>query len=64
MHQDSFLRWHDIHATTKLSRSTIWRLERAGKFPTRHLIGTKAVGWRKREVDAWLESRPHAKAQS
>jgi prophage regulatory protein len=55
--EDSFLRWPDVQAYTKLSRSTIWRLENAGQFPSRRVIGSKSVAWRKSEVDAWIQSR-------
>lgn len=36
---------------------TIWRWERAGKFPKRIRLGASACGWFKHEVEDWLRSR-------
>lgn len=41
-----------------LSRSTVWRLERAGKFPQRIRLSANSVGWPENEVLDWLASRP------
>lgn len=43
---------------TGISRTTIWRLERAGEFPPRRRIGANAVGWLRSEVVSWMRSRP------
>jgi len=43
-----------------LSRTTIWRLERAGHFPRRLQVSTKAVRWNQAEIFDWIESRPLA----
>ncbi len=43
-----------------LSRTTIWRLERAGQFPRRRQVSTKAVRWNKAEIEDWISSRPLA----
>ena len=43
-----------------LSRTTIWRLERAGQFPRRRQVSTKAVRWNHAEIVDWIESRPLA----
>ncbi len=43
-----------------LSRTTIWRLERAGKFPRRRQVSTKAVRWNQAEIEDWISSRPLA----
>lgn len=40
-----------------LSDSTIWRMERRGKFPRRILISEKRVAWRRSEIERWLEHR-------
>ncbi|MBV5336487.1 MAG: AlpA family phage regulatory protein [Deltaproteobacteria bacterium] len=56
MHKE-FLRFPEVRAVTKLSRSTIWRLEAKGDFPQRRLIGAKSVGWINSEILAWVESR-------
>jgi len=42
---------------TGISRTSIWRLERAGKFPQRiELIGGR-VGWQSKEIKNWVNSR-------
>ncbi len=43
-----------------LSRTTIWRLERAGQFPRRLQVSTKAVRWNQSEILDWINSRPRA----
>lgn len=42
---------------TGLSRTTIWRLEREGAFPSRRSMSGKRVAWIRIEVEAWIESR-------
>lgn len=39
-----------------LSRATIYRLIKAGKFPPPRSIGTGAVRWKLSEVIAWQQS--------
>lgn len=46
-----------VTQTTGLSQSTIRRLEKAGDFPQRLLLGKAAVGWIEGEVLGWLETR-------
>ena len=47
------------------SASTIYRLERAGRFPKRVQLGPNSVGWRLAEINAWIESRrPPAEHES
>ena len=48
---------------TGLSRSEIDRLEAAGKFPPRRLIGKAAVAWLASEVVAWMRARPAIQAR-
>ncbi len=42
---------------TSLSRTTIWRLERAGQFPRRRQISPNRVAWRLGEILAWCSER-------
>lgn len=55
-----FLRCGDVQAMTGLSRSTIFRLEKAKKFPPRVRLTENSVAWRADEVREWCESRPLA----
>jgi prophage regulatory protein len=54
---DRILRERDVRTMTGLSRSTRWRLERAGVFPRKRRLSPGAVGWLESEVVAWLASR-------
>ena len=57
------LRTSDVTRLTGLSRTTLWRLERQGKFPTRIRLGLNSVGWRDEEVQHWVETRPRGMIQ-
>jgi prophage regulatory protein len=52
------LRAQELVELTGLSRSTIWRLERDGKFPERLHLSANIVGWNEDEVLEWLNDRP------
>lgn len=55
--QNVYLRWPTIQEVSALSRVTVWRMERDGKFPRRRQLSANSVGWLKSEVDAWVDSR-------
>ena len=59
--EDRLLRLAEVLRLTGLSRATIYRLERAGRFPKRRQISDNAVGWYETEVRAWSASRPRSK---
>ena len=46
-----------VLALIGLSRSTLWRLEQSGQFPSRLQVSTRAVRWNLAEVLEWIESR-------
>ena len=46
-----------VLALIGLSRSTRWRLEQSGQFPSRRQVSTRAVRWNLAEVLEWIESR-------
>ena len=52
------LRAPDVVRRTGLSSTTIWRLERDGRFPRRRRIAGNLVGWRSDHVEAWIRERP------
>jgi prophage regulatory protein len=56
------LRTADVVRLTGLSKTTLWRLERRGIFPSRIRLGLNSVGWRDEEVQRWIESRPRGRA--
>lgn len=47
-----------VRSITSLSRTTIWRLERDGKFPARVRLCSTSVGWYEDEILAWLNTLP------
>jgi len=51
---DRIVRERELLRLTGLSRSTIFRLERMGKFPQRRKIAVNAVGWIYSEVHSWI----------
>lgn len=55
---DRIIRSKEVQGITGLSRTTIWRMERTGKFPDRVSLGVGSVGWRLTEVNNWMKSRP------
>ncbi len=40
-----------------LSDTTIWRMERSGKFPKRITLGGKSTGWLASEVQEWIDKK-------
>ena len=52
-----FIRLKEVMERTSLSRSTIYQMMSAGGFPSQIPIGRRAVGWLKREIDEWIETR-------
>ncbi len=54
----TILRTPDVMKATGLSRTTLWRLERSGRFPERVRLGPNSVGWVESEVLAWIDARP------
>ena len=41
-----------------LSRPAIDRWRKAGKFPKALQLGPQAIGWRRSDLDKWLDDRP------
>jgi predicted DNA-binding transcriptional regulator AlpA len=52
------LRTAEVARLTGLSRTTLWRLERRGEFPSRVRLGQNSVGWREEEIEQWIDARP------
>lgn len=53
---NSFIRKRTVLARTGLSKSTMYRLIQAGKFPRQEPIGPHMVGWRLAHVEKWLQN--------
>jgi len=52
------IRKPELEKITGLSHSTIWRLEKAGRFPQRIKLPVNAVAWRLDEVEKWMLQQP------
>ncbi|TAJ68782.1 MAG: AlpA family phage regulatory protein [Phenylobacterium sp.] len=52
-----YLRWKEVERSAGISRTTAWRLQRAGDFPRPYVISPGRVGYLEAEVDAWRISR-------
>ena len=57
---DRLLHRAEVEKRTGLARTTIYRLMRAGKFPTPIKIGLRAVRWPQSEINEFIASRPRA----
>lgn len=49
----------EVAELTGLSRTTLWRLGRAGTFPRRVRTSANRVGYRLGEVVTWMRERPN-----
>ena len=53
----AILRIDDVVALVNMSRATVWRRVRDDQFPHPVRLGganSRAVGWRRSEVEAWI----------
>lgn len=61
---DRLMRLPDVMAATGLARTSLWELERVGKFPKRmkRAEGSRAVVWSADEVERWVAHRKATRA--
>ncbi len=57
---DRLIRRPEVQRLTGLSRSSLYEMIAAGKFPAPVRIGERAVAWRESEIREWIEARPPA----
>lgn len=50
-------RLNGVKSMVGLSRSTIYALMAAGKFPKSISLGERSVGWLESEVEEWIDSK-------
>ena len=50
------LRLQDVMEITSLSKSTIYRKEKSGKFPKRLNCGGNMIRWNSFDISKWIES--------
>lgn len=56
-----YLRLPAVKSLTGLGRSTIYRRIAEGRFPSPFDLDGGRVGWRRAEIEDWLQSRPRLK---
>jgi len=54
-HPERIVRTKELLELIGLSRTTIWRMEKEGKFPKSVSLGEGSIGWRWSEVTQWLK---------
>lgn len=54
---DQLLRLPQVTSLTSVSRSRVYLLMKAGKFPRPVKIGPRARAWRRRELLHWMAQR-------
>lgn len=59
--KERVLRKKELLTMLGLSDPTVYRLERAGKFPKRLRLGGQACGWLQSEVEGWLAEKAAAR---
>ena len=57
---DMLLTRHEVEQSCKITKSTLYRLMRAGTFPLPRRIGPRAVRWVSSEIQEWVENRPRS----
>jgi prophage regulatory protein len=60
-HQDRFVREPELLSRYGVSATTIWRWEKAGRFPRRVQLGPNCNGWLESELDAWDAEKVQAR---
>jgi prophage regulatory protein len=51
------LRFSDLREIIPVSRSTLWRWVRDGRFPSPINLGPNTRAWREEDIRIWLENK-------
>ncbi len=62
-HPDKFLRLSSVVPLVALSKGTILRLEKAGKFPKSHRLTVRCVAYRLSQIHDWMSDPLNYEAQ-
>ena len=60
---DRLLRRREVEELTGLSRASIYRLKRDGRFPSPVRVSDTAVRWKASDITIWIHSRPVATSE-
>lgn len=55
--EDRILPWSQVKVISGLSRTTVWRLQKTGDFPSSVQVSMNRVGWRQSDLLDWKKSR-------
>ena len=61
---ERLIRKPELLSIIGLSDSSIWRMEKAGKFPGRIQLGGNSVAWFESEILDWLKDKAAARLDS
>ena len=53
----------ELRATLGISKTTLWKMEKAGKLPPRIQISERAVGWTESSINEFLEQKQREGSQ-
>jgi prophage regulatory protein len=54
------LRQNQVLQLVGMKRTWLWLACKQGRFPSPVKLGSRAIGWRSGDVNAWLASRQNA----
>ena len=54
---DRLIRFPEVRKICGLSRSSVWRLQRAGQFPRAYKISSRACAWSLSDLSIWMEEQ-------
>lgn len=54
---NEIIRPRELPRLTGLSRTTIWRLEKDGKFVQKIRLTEHSIGYRRSDIQQWIEER-------
>lgn len=57
---ECIIRGREVDQLTGLSKTLRYELEKAGKFPRRRRISSRASGYLQSEIQEWIRTRPVA----
>ena len=60
---DRLLRRREVEKITGVSRASIYRLMRSGRFPLPVRVSDTAVRWKESDINSWIDSLPAATSE-
>jgi prophage regulatory protein len=64
MSLETIIRIKELLIVLAVSRATLWRWIRDGAFPAPLRLGTFARGWKRSDIQAWIDSRVTTRAKA